>query len=214
MQTVNDFAPKNKLIIFKTMNEIKTRTDILNFLIEKNNYKTYLEVGAQFCVNFNGIKINKKIGVDPNGDFKDILKLTSDKFFELNNQKFDIIFIDGLHESSQVKKDIENSLLILNEKGIIVLHDCNPTTKEIQEVPCKTREWTGDVWKAFVYYRQYEYLNMFVINTDWGCGIIMKGYQEPIKVKIEHLTWEYFCQNKNLWLNLKPVEYLKERFNK
>ena len=41
-------------------------------------------------------------------------------------QKFDIIFIDGLHEYDQVKKDIVNSLKFIDEKGFILIHDLLP----------------------------------------------------------------------------------------
>lgn len=213
MQTVNDFAPKNKLIIFKTMNEIKTRTNLINYIIEAKNYKSYLEIGIETGVNFNSIKIEEKVGVDPNGSHKGVLKTTSDVFFEQNLQFFDIIFIDGLHEVEQTKRDINNSLHFLNKEGTIIIHDCNPTTKESQQVPQITGIWTGDVWKAFVYYRRFPNIKMFVIDIDWGCGIIKRGKQEILEIPTKQLTWENFNLNRNLWLNLKDVNYLKETFD-
>ncbi len=90
---------------------------------------------------FSKIKIEKKIGVDPvsGGTIRD----TSDNFFKKNNKKFDIIFIDGLHEYDQVKKDINNSLLFLNDNGVIFLHDCMPMRFINQAVPRAPRslEW-------------------------------------------------------------------------
>ena len=50
--------------------------------------------------------------------------MTSDEYFSKFKDKFDIIFIDGLHHYEQVKKDIFNSLEILNSNGIILMHDC------------------------------------------------------------------------------------------
>ena len=35
-------------------------------------------------------------------------KNTSDKFFEINREKFDLIYIDGSHEAQQVYNDISN----------------------------------------------------------------------------------------------------------
>ena len=50
-------------------------------------------------------------------------KNTSDKFFEINREKFDLIYIDGSHEAQQVYKDISNSWACLNHNGIIVCDD-------------------------------------------------------------------------------------------
>ena len=45
--------------------------------------------------------------------------MTSDEYFKKFKDKFDLIFIDGLHHYNQVEKDIYNSLEILNDKRII-----------------------------------------------------------------------------------------------
>ena len=50
-------------------------------------------------------------------------KSTSDEYFKNNNEKFDIIYIDGWHEASQVYKDINNSWDRLNLNGIIICDD-------------------------------------------------------------------------------------------
>ena len=51
-----------------------------------------------------------------------IIKKTSDEFFNQNSQHFDIIFIDGLHSIHQVLKDWEYTNL-LSDTGIVGLHD-------------------------------------------------------------------------------------------
>jgi len=50
-------------------------------------------------------------------------KKTSDDFFNNNNKKFDIIYIDGYHKGSQVYKDFKNSWKILKENGVIIFDD-------------------------------------------------------------------------------------------
>ena len=50
-------------------------------------------------------------------------KKTSDEFFEKNEKKFDLIYIDGSHEASQVYKDLCNSWNCLNQEGIIICDD-------------------------------------------------------------------------------------------
>ena len=73
-----------------------TRTELINGLIQKNNYTTYLEIGvntpAQPGYNWVGVQIPVKHGVDPN--VNTTYQMTSDEFFEKYvQQKYDIIFI-------------------------------------------------------------------------------------------------------------------------
>ena len=95
------------------------RTKIINWIINNRNYKRYLEIGVYDPnKNFNKIKIPFKISVDPGkeGLSEATYTLTSDEFFKQNTEKYDIIFIDGLHESEQVYRDIMNSLMFLKTR--------------------------------------------------------------------------------------------------
>ena len=82
------------------------RWNLIQFLIDKYNLINYLEIGCDDNKLFSKIKIQRKIGVDPfsGGTIRD----TSDNFFLNNNEYFDLIFIDGLHEYKQVIRDINN----------------------------------------------------------------------------------------------------------
>lgn len=185
------------------------RLDILQYLVNKINAKKYLEIGVQGGYVFNNILCEYKIGVDPDTNSKATVYSTSDDFFKSNKEKFDIIFIDGLHRSDQVYRDINNSLAILNKNGYIVCHDMNPNEEIIQRIPQETGIWTGDCWKAWVHFRsQRSDLNMFVVDTDWGCGIINEGCQELLNVTCE-LNWDNFVLNRQKWLNLISIEEFK-----
>ncbi len=48
---------------------------------------------------------------------------TSDNFFKKNKNKYNLIYIDGLHEYSQVKRDFVNSFNCLDVNGIIICDD-------------------------------------------------------------------------------------------
>lgn len=180
-----------------------TRTQIINRFVELNKYECYLEIGVQDGINFNQVKCKHKVGVDPDLTSKATIYTTSDEFFKSNREKFDLVFIDGLHISIQLYKDIINSLAVLNPDGTIVLHDMLPPSKAAQDVPRIQREWTGDCWMAFVWLRATRPdLLMFTINTDYGVGVIRKGSQEPITIN-ENITYENFEKNKIAWLNLR-----------
>ena len=121
---------------------------------------------------FSKIICKKKVGVDPVSG--GTIRKTSDEFFSINNDRFDCIFIDGLHYYHQVRKDILNSLETLNENGIILLHDCLPNNHYEQAVPRCQMTWNGDVWKAIVECRTKETIDTYTCNADFGIGVILK----------------------------------------
>ncbi|MFH1666491.1 MAG: class I SAM-dependent methyltransferase, partial [Elusimicrobiota bacterium] len=83
------------------------RFEIINRFIKKYKYKRYLEIGVDEGLAFKKIKIKHKAGVDPSVDTD--YRMTSDEFFAQSSENYDIIFIDGLHHSSQADKDIQNA---------------------------------------------------------------------------------------------------------
>jgi len=190
------------------------RTEIINALIEKYNYKSFLEIGVNNGVNMRGVTAEEKEGVDPaptpEGEAYTTHKMTSDDYFLTNTRKFDIIFVDGLHHSEQVYKDIQNSLKHLNKGGVIVCHDMSPRAEIEQRVPRETQIWNGDCWKAFVQLRTETNLEMFVVNTDWGCGVIREGDQPKLQLR-EELTFKNLEVNRKKWLNLLTVEEFIKR---
>lgn len=52
-----------------------------------------------------------------------IRKTSDDAFIDLINQKFDFVYIDGLHTYEQVKKDITNYKQLIKPNGFIGGHD-------------------------------------------------------------------------------------------
>lgn len=190
------------------------RYEIIQETINRKKYKSYLEIGCDQDEIFSKIKIDKKIGVDPSsgGTIRD----TSDNFFKKNNIKFDIIFIDGLHEYDQVKKDIDNSLLFLNDNGVIFLHDCMPTRFIYQAVPRATGLWNGDVWKNIVESRTKTEIDTYVIHADHGIGMILKRTNKKLlNLNINNfkkLRFKDFFYNYKDYLNIVYQEELKNIF--
>lgn len=190
------------------------RYDIINSFISKYNLKKYLEIGVHDkSLNFDKIKCDYKIGVDPDPSAKADYVLTSDNFFEKNTDKFDIIFIDGMHEAHQVYKDILNSLNVLNKGGIIICHDCNPKSlraagdwEDSKDCYEKHYCWNGDCWKAFVKYRYESDYECYVINQDEGCGIIDTNISSKIKKEnkcIGEMTYSTLEKDRKNLLDLR-----------
>jgi hypothetical protein len=195
------------------------RWDIINYLADNNKYKTYLEIGVQdYYSNCDKIKVEYKYAVDPAPKNKCDFIGTSDEFFAQHdvNSKFDLIFIDGLHQSDQVLKDINNSLAVLSDGGTIVVHDCLPEAEYQQVREDNNREWTGDVWKAVAILKgTREDLDIKVVDHDWGCGIIRRGSQELNKYKtLEDLNWKIFEYSKNSLMGvISPEEFVNKYKN-
>ena len=185
----------------------KSRLEIVQSIIEKKNFKKYLEIGCFDDELFNFIKCDKKVGIDPVSG--GTIRATSDQFFANNDENFDCIFIDGLHEYHQVKKDIFNSLQFLNEGGIILLHDCLPNNYFEQATPRCQWIWNGDVWKAIVECRSLKDIDVYTCYADFGIGVIFKrpnknlldfSHKDYSKLKFE----DYFYNNKKL---MNIIEY-------
>lgn len=190
------------------------RTGIINYLIKKNKYKNYLEIGVyNKDWNYNLIHVKNKTCVDPEPNCKADHVLTSDDFFLRNQNNYDIVFIDGLHLKEQVIKDIKNSLLFLNEGGIIVCHDCLPTSFSDQiETYDGISCWTGTVWQAIAELRMTnKNIDIKTIDSDLGCGLIKKGKQDLfINKNNEEVNYDFFVKYRNELMNvIKVEEFLK-----
>ena len=185
-----------------------TRTDIINLLVKKTNAKAYLEIGVRNPHdNFNKIECVVKHGVDPAlppGMYSQGTgyQTSSDIYFEHVNKdiSYDVIFIDGLHTEEQVDKDISNSLSRLAEGGYIVLHDCNPPNKE-HESP----GLCGTVWRSIYKLRKTSTeLNVRVVDTDYGCGIVSRGAGVPLTIETpeKSLNYTFLDKHRKELLNL------------
>ena len=200
------------------MSEVK-RFDLLNHLIDTYKFEDYLEIGIFSGECIRNVKAKNKDGVDPG--YERILvpevnfPIDSDRYFEFldEDKKYDLIFIDGLHHADQVKRDINNSLNHLSDNGIIMMHDCNPQTKESQIVPRQISTWHGDVWKAYVEFKYtHPQFSTYVVDTDCGCGVILNNKDKSsIPLDLE-LNYENLVLNRNEWLNLISVNEFKNIF--
>lgn len=171
--------------------------EIINKIITDTNSESYLEIGYGDGFNFDKVKAKEKTATDPEykGKSTDIFPYNSDKFFENTGDNFEVIFIDGDHNAEQVRKDIINSLKC-NPRAII-LHDTIPHSKEMQEVPRNTKQWTGDVWRSVVgFIENYPDVKVETYRSDFGLTVI---YPEGKKVRKHfenmEMTYEDFKEN-------------------
>lgn len=203
-------------------------TYIINYLIKHFKLESYLEIGVgNPNDNFNLINCKFKESCDPYDGIDEFdnqhdvsfltYYMTSDEMFKINNNKYDIIFINGLHEGNQVIRDVYNALQHLNYNGFIVIHDCLPDKYETQLYPRQTSCWTGDVWKAIPTLKKWG-LNIHVVDVDWGCGII-RNNTDISNIKLEEYgELDFFEVFKNIhvrneYLNVISVDEFFKIFN-
>ena len=189
------------------------RWDLINYLNTAYKFNSYLEIGCDDDQLFSKITINNKVGVDPvsGGNYK----AKSDDFFAKNKKTFDLIFIDGLHEYKQVRKDILNSLEFLNKNGFILVHDCLPRSLSAQAVPRYRNVWNGDVWKAIVEFRTYPNLEIFTCLADEGISIIQKkrnSHLLQIDKSISSLKFKDYFYNYRNYMRVVSYQEIKKKF--
>ena len=120
--------------------------------INNNDHCVFLQNNEEMNFDFN-------ISNCKNSDRITIHKITSDIFFENNNQTYNFIYIDGSHEVDFIKRDMENSFNILEKNGIMWMDDYGG----------------GDGIKI------KNTMNTFLEKYEGNYEVIHKGYQLAIK---------------------------------
>jgi hypothetical protein len=132
--------------------------------------RSYLEIGVFKGKTFNNVTFDRKVGVDPRFGFEvkeferagtDFLAVTSDEYFlrHAGSERFDIIFLDGLHTFQQTFRDFCNSLTCAHERTVWLIDDVLPVdvysawpiASEARTFRAKaggdSKAWHGDVYK-------------------------------------------------------------------
>ncbi len=104
-----------------------------------------------------------------------LFEMTSDDYFANYTERYDLVFIDGLHQFDQVLYDYRNAQRVLRDGGCIVFHDCNPLTELAAERERHEGNvlWNGDTWKAVYYLREHGQ-QIRTYDFDHGCGVAFK----------------------------------------
>ena len=84
--------------------------------IDNNDHTQFLSNNEELNFDYNITHCN-------NSNKIEVKKITSDVFFESNTKTFNLIYIDGCHESDFIKRDMENSFKVLEKGGIMWMDD-------------------------------------------------------------------------------------------
>lgn len=167
--------------------------DILGYLHDLRQPKSYVEIGVEFGTTLTLVKPpTKVIGIDPapqiEGSLAENISLydcTSDDFFagnDLNSlleSPFDLAFIDGLHFFEQVLRDFINLEKYAGPDSLILIHDCLPLDRRTASRTRTTQFWSGDVWKIVpCLKRERPDLSLFTIPA-YPTGLCLVGGLDP-----------------------------------
>jgi hypothetical protein len=164
-----------------------TRSEVLRAILSLFDSPSYLEIGVNSGDTFFALEAARKVAVDPNFVF-DVdtarsrepracfFAVESDRYFgELigPEERFDVIFLDGLHTFEQTLRDFCNAVHFLSDDGVIVIDDVVPNSyaaslpdeaivvKLRAELNDPDQSWMGDVYRLVffidTFFQQYDY---------------------------------------------------------
>jgi len=170
--------------------------DVLGELQNRLKPNWYLEIGA-----FKGASLRATVGnyvaVDPEFKFESppptrgrqahFFQTTSDAFFESGflaaaEIRPNLAFLDGMHLFEYLLRDFINAESSMAEDGVIVLHDCVPTTHVMAEREWdqeRTNAWTGDVWKTLQILAELRPDLKIDVLDAWPTGLVVVRKLDP-----------------------------------
>ncbi len=174
------------------------RAAVVSLLAARLEHPAYLEIGCDENQLFGSVPARRKVGVDPRRG--GTIRATSDAFFRTNTEKFDLIFIDGLHTYEQVRRDLISALACLKPGGWILLHDMLPRDWTEQHIPIVARhDWTGDVWKVGFELAQTAGIDFRILKLDYGVGVLrlQEGFTglADLRATLADKQFGYYCDH-------------------
>jgi Putative rhamnosyl transferase/Methyltransferase domain len=173
----SDTLDQNKPIV-PALDTKTARARRLNEAAQIISAESYLEIGVCTGATFFNVDIARKVGVDPHFRF-DIVDqqdrratfctMTSNEYFASvsPDEKFDLIFVDGLHTFEQTLIDFNSCMLMTDSRSVIIIDDTLPKDvfgslpdarrafKFRKASGGKSLAWHGDVYKLIVYIHDF-----------------------------------------------------------
>ncbi len=155
-----------------------TRAGVVQAFLNMFEAPTYLEIGVNEGETFHALRAARKVAVDPGfafpaearepGPGTEYHEVSSDAYFDLAGRRgvrFDVVYLDGLHTFDHTLRDLLNAVLLLKDRGVIVVDDVIPNSfdaslPDLDQVFALRRQaqgadvnwamdgsWMGDVYK-------------------------------------------------------------------
>ena len=172
------------------------RHQVIQGLLDLYEQPRYLEVGVNRGDTFLAVRASAKAAVDPKFLFDveaagrsdasaSFFQQPSDAYFGAlaRGERFDVIYLDGLHTFEQTLRDFCNAILVLAEGGMIIVDDILPSSYPASIPDLATAErlkmalsptdpdlsWMGDV------YRLVFFIETFFQQCSYACVVENHG---------------------------------------
>ncbi|WP_205474588.1 class I SAM-dependent methyltransferase [Nocardioides sp. SYSU D00038] len=163
------------------------RHQVVRRLLATYDDPRYLEVGVSAGRTFHQLAASTMVAVDPEFRFDHVAAarehphatyhpVTSDEYFGTvigRDDKFEVVYLDGLHTFEQTLRDLLNALEHLTPDGVVVIDDVRPPSyhaslPDLSQV-ARLREAAGDPTKAWMgdVYRLVWFIDTFCQQLTW-----------------------------------------------
>jgi predicted O-methyltransferase YrrM len=163
-------------------NVFLARATVVQALLDLFERPRYLEVGVETGQTFHTVQAARKVAVDPVFKFDMAAaeadpanptsayhQVESDVYFAdllAEDERFDVVFLDGLHTFDQTLKDLLAAMTCLADDGVILIDDVMPDTYaaslpdrertlRYHALMPNTGTWMGDVYRLVFFIDQY-----------------------------------------------------------
>lgn len=205
------------------------RFQVVRRLLALYDNPRYLEIGVCEGYTFDRVQAPVKVAVDPEFRFDHRAaqqaspgtayhEVTSDEYFGRivgPDDRFEVIYLDGLHTFEQTLRDLINALDHLTPQGVILIDDVRPPTY-LASLPDRDnffqvrswlrstdQRWMGDVYKL-VYFIDtfFPQLTVRTIANNHGQAVVWRQRRHPVRERtvreIGELTFEQFALSQDV----------------
>ena len=180
------------------------RADVLAGFLSLHKNANYLEIGVDTGVTFHALQCVRKIAVDPHFKFKAPAsteavayhEVPSDEYFGglvRDGERFQVIYIDGLHTMEQTLRDLLNAIEYLAEDGVIVIDDVVPSSYSASLPSLDDVEFVRTVMpsETDMSYMGDVYRVVFFVQTfmqSWSYATIAENHGQLVMWRQKRLT--------------------------
>lgn len=189
------------------------RHQLLSGLLALHPAPRYLEIGVLDGVTFSAVSAAQKVGVDPRFRFAAVSapgvtfhEVASDVYFgeiASASDRFEVIFIDGLHTSEQTLRDLMNSIDHLADGGVIVIDDITPSSfASAQRSMADARrvrermghelghDWMGDVYRLAFFIESFlQGFSYGVVQETHGQLVLWREPRRAVRHPERTIEW-------------------------